>query len=684
MIFFKEIRENARWAALMALLLAVLMANSLNAMASDGESIVGIGFLSVTSTGFAACGLALGLLQALQDRRRGRWDVVIHRPVSRTNIFLGKVVAGMLLYTVASGVAFGAAIVWSATPGHVAGPFEWHMVLPGLADLLGGWVWYAAGLLVGLRPARWIGSRLMPLGAAVLCSMVATGFAITLTQALLVISAGVLIILPAAWASFVSAGQYERQPVVARALQTICVGAGVGVTVVVAMGIVSETLRMLVRYDSPDIGVRYVMDQDDKIYRITYSTTGSIEISNISDPQGQVLSPTAARRVMASQLETSYFVLGESNIARLPWSTRLRLQGYRRAETYIRRLGMQTLSGGVMRFDVGVTDRPFNLFYVAGRQTIEGYDLQFRHRTMGISPGGFTTGSERAQPFPQPLTRFSMLQGERWILATATDAWELDMREAASIRQMHHTTPDDPIFDVGGFPAVPDNAARTSYATIVTRSAIHISIPNGPVLRLPIEHAYPQCQMVQVGRTNDHRYVAWYTAPAGDSQTSWIVETDESGKVVRRTELPPHPSPAVPSAWWFHAMEVAALPPPILAKGRTAGDPLAIVVLSIAGFASAIAAWVLCKRSAFGWHAALTWSALGLLAGWAALLTLLCVREQPTRVRCPKCGRRRVVTRARCEHCGAEFDPPQAEGIEIFETETSNEVNHATMALRVG
>jgi uncharacterized OB-fold protein len=60
------------------------------------------------------------------------------------------------------------------------------------------------------------------------------------------------------------------------------------------------------------------------------------------------------------------------------------------------------------------------------------------------------------------------------------------------------------------------------------------------------------------------------------------------------------------------------------------------------------------------------------------------VREQPTRVRCPKCGRRRVVTRALCEHCGAEFDPPQAEGIEIFETETSNEVNHATMALRVG
>jgi hypothetical protein len=58
---------------------------------------------------------------------------------------------------------------------------------------------------------------------------------------------------------------------------------------------------------------------------------------------------------------------------------------------------------------------------------------------------------------------------------------------------------------------------------------------------------------------------------------------------------------------------------------------------------------------------------LALLLGITALLTLLSVRQLPLRVKCPRCGKLRVVRRHQCEHCAAAFDPPRPEGIEIFE-----------------
>ena len=192
--------------------------------------------------------------------------------------------------------------------------------------------------------------------------------------------------------------------------------------------------------------------------------------------------------------------------------------------------------------------------------------------------------------------------------------------------------------------------------------------------------------MVQVGRTIDRRYIAWYTQPGGDSRTSWIVEADEAGNIIRRTELPPHPSPEPKRAWWFESLEVATTPPAMLAMPRLWGGQswLAIAVLGMSALACAAAASAICRRSSFGWRAALTWTMLGLLFSWTALLALLCVRAVPARVVCPKCGQRRVVTRALCEHCGSEFEPPEPQGIEIFEANNPDEVKNVSMFLGVG
>ena len=115
-------------------------------------------------------GLLFGLLQILPEQRRDQWAFLVHRPVPRDVIFGGKVIAGLLLYLLATLLPAVITLAWRAMPGHIPAPFDMRLALPGLADILTGTAYYFAGLLIALRPARWYGSRVLPLPAAVICS----------------------------------------------------------------------------------------------------------------------------------------------------------------------------------------------------------------------------------------------------------------------------------------------------------------------------------------------------------------------------------------------------------------------------------------------------------------------------------------------------------------------------------
>ena len=72
---------------------------------------------------------------------------------------------GAGLYLAFSAVPILVYAWWAATPGTHAGPFEWSMTLPAWQLWLSITAIYLAAFLVGMRPARWIGSRLLPLVA---------------------------------------------------------------------------------------------------------------------------------------------------------------------------------------------------------------------------------------------------------------------------------------------------------------------------------------------------------------------------------------------------------------------------------------------------------------------------------------------------------------------------------------
>jgi hypothetical protein len=148
----------------------------------------------------------VGLWQTLMESSRNTYQFLLHRPLSRNAIFGTKLAVGIAGVSAVSAVPILYYALWAATPGNHASPFEWSMT---------GWTWrlwiqmpllYAGAFLSGLRPARWFGSRLLPLACAVAIILVGEFVTVSLTGPTSVFLASVV-----ALAIFVAAILYVGQ-----------------------------------------------------------------------------------------------------------------------------------------------------------------------------------------------------------------------------------------------------------------------------------------------------------------------------------------------------------------------------------------------------------------------------------------------------------------------------------------
>jgi hypothetical protein len=121
-------------------------------------------FFTFVSVLFA---VALGFRQSAWESSRGTFLFLLHRPLRREAVFLVKLATGVAVLLASSALPVVLYAWWAAVPGHHPSPFAWSMTDPAwrlvaLTPLL-----YLGALLSGLRPARWFGTRLLPLAAAV-------------------------------------------------------------------------------------------------------------------------------------------------------------------------------------------------------------------------------------------------------------------------------------------------------------------------------------------------------------------------------------------------------------------------------------------------------------------------------------------------------------------------------------
>ncbi len=106
--------------------------------------------------------IALAMRQTVGESRGGTFPLLLFRPASRERIIAAKLAAGVWLLLLCSAVPLLVYAAWAATPGTHASPFEWSMTVPAWKMWFSAPLLYLGAFLCGIRPARWIGTRLLP------------------------------------------------------------------------------------------------------------------------------------------------------------------------------------------------------------------------------------------------------------------------------------------------------------------------------------------------------------------------------------------------------------------------------------------------------------------------------------------------------------------------------------------
>jgi hypothetical protein len=665
-IFLKELREDGLWAFLGMLIFSGLLVMVVH---DGGQSIGPLRLVLVNArmamvTGFMlpAMGFALGMLAVLQDRSAGRWGFLIHRPISPSSIFFAKFLAGLLNYLAASVVPLAVTTLWVATPGNVAAPFDWHMILPRLADVLGGIGWFSAGMLVGARQARWIGSRLFPVGLALVASFYVDLLATQPLPAFFVHLAVVGLLAPAACGAFGAGGEYESQNWIFKLLQTISVGVGLGMAIIAGTGLVIGGIELIVGRQ-PYSYSYYVLDNSGRTIRATMRSDGPPTYGDLSG------SELAAQDLKFDDVHILNFYEGRGIAPAFE-------SRFNEPSSY----GQWTGSYGQW----GNSDGNVIWYYVPYRRTLEGFEDDDLHPNNGhfvgsLGPSGFRPEAEPAEPFPGGLHVQDFHYPAIGLVFNDRTIWRLNTSDPPSLTQLYAAKVDDPITNVSDEFFNPTDKSAVApwwFPMVATRSALIFFKNSQESVRLPLERNFSSGFDVTVAHSEDGRYFTLYRPLLRDNQTpSLLVETNGTGQVLNRIVLPPLQSHDLGMPRVDDAIARLVAPPGVGLgiemyrfydrSWRMAW--LKVLEFMTVGIAAATITRLLMRRYDGSRANIWLWTIVGGLLGIGGVLLLICVRQVVARVGCPHCGRRRRVTGERCEYCDAEWTAPARNGTEVFE-----------------
>lgn len=681
-MLWKEWRENAKWAVLGLLAFGLATAYMVSQNSIDYNYYNASILSRVTPlTTFLAPLLAtvLGLLQVASELRRDQWAFLVHRPVSRSTIFLGKAVAGVTLYLLAMSLPMLLLGLWLATPGNVPAPFTWGMMLPLIADILAGVAFYFAGMLTALRPARWYGSRALGIAAVIICVMLVAQVS-EFWQALGVIALSIAVLGTAAWGSFLTTGTYERQPQIAK----VALGSTLYLGSAVAVCLICLFLLGIFNYfwsgtNSNDyVYSTYGIDRSGRILRLTYEGAW---VKSAVDLQGKPVAQPASRRDFEKLTDYSLVSPREQP----SYNT------YRSFDRYF--------------IPMGTSQYNTTWYYDRAANRAVGYSLKDKKVIGFLGPTGYTpvrgndmrSGAVSAASFEGPVRmQNSWRMPSIYIFPRSVYRIDVNNRRVVPIDSL--TGPGR----IRGATALnihyEGREDADSVIAVVVGDQARFFTRNGKALfSTPLEYQDQGYGNVAISvMPAGARYFLWYYPPPQassgiDRKPSYISEVSRRGEVLARHTLPPLPSTIRLPRWQEYWPSVAV--PPLLVAGfvtygavgsklnapgagalwtemrHSPENSLVIIMALLAGVASllcAVLALFVARRCAMSRRTQWSW-ALGVFAlGAFGLLMMLAMLGWPARVDCPSCHRKRVVERDNCEHCGASFPEPVQDGTEIF------------------
>jgi hypothetical protein len=687
----KEFQENLKWVALPTPLILGLIA------IWGTPSLMDEFFLFYVTPIAALFGALVGFLQVYFESGGDKRALLLHRPLSRTQIFLSKAIAGVGLYLLALGIPGAFAVGLAATPGHVDEPFGWPMVLPLVADILAGLVYYFAGMLTAQREARWYGSRCLGLAAGLFCSIL-VWMTPEFWQALLAVVAVGGLMAVAAWGSFLAGGTYTSQPRLAKfALATTFL---LGLS---ALGFSGKTLIGL--WLIGNTRTSYYLDRQGRVLVVEWG-----QWLNVSDLEGRQLPEFKGVRV-------DDYAIKEITAPAAAGGREAKIQSYRNRNRFMVKHGNKTRPGNE------------NWWYVPDQGRLLGYDRQSNRLIGSFGPGGFVPPDGQARERWQGEPAQHSMGYRAWAhdyLAFPGGVYAVDFRKG-KVQTLFVPAAGESVRWACRWEG---EAPKLSLAFVGTDKSVHVLDEAGSrVFSAPLASDLEGYREHRVGRLeNPQRYWVWYVpswylgVEARETMPSYLVVYDSAGTEISRQAVPPRPGvvrvfnqplAAVvlsPSArvWLYLAGLVTPMAETAVLVGTTQtlisevrgnngmeaplllwllattqsyipctqGDPRAhadlvfgnATLMLLSAVTCALGCFLLARRHAFSRPRCVGWTLCGFLWGPTGLLLLLALQEWPACIACPNCRKPRLVTRDTCEHCGAAHALPTQDGTEIFET----------------
>jgi hypothetical protein len=566
-----------------------------------------------------------------------------------------------------------------ATPGKLPAPFDWRTSLPWLADILAGLVYYFAGMLVAQRDGSWCGSRCLPLASAFCCSYLVWAVP-EFWQAMVVIGIIGSCMGVAAWGSFAAGGDYAAQPrLVKAALATTFLA---GLLIVSALG-----KQKLGEWLDAGIDYEYAIDrQGQVVFQRFKAGVGVLECEDLSGRAVAELAPMDGGGLVWTV--TPYF-----------WSYR---------------------NSGRFYVKCSNDSKPDNerWYYDHARGRLFGYDV-FYHQSLGsFGPDGFAPASApaserfsgelryRCAPTRAKPSDYLVFAGRAYVVDYArrtictlftapagetlswVDRWSdpLDKKRrglvASTDRSLHFLTTEGA--EVASVPRLYD---PVEYVPLL---AGKLENPERYCVVYPSWFPWasvlePEDYRNLEGRLHEYdlagREVARRTLPAIRYQEASLTQAlfglatplAEAASLVgasRYLRSQARLQGGMRKSVLLHDLESIRYSIPGTAPDKAtprALIPAYLALLMLSAMASSLACGLLARQYSFSRGGCISWTLCGLLFGWVGLVLMLVLHDWPARIRCVKCGKRRVVTRIDCEHCGAPHVPQEPDGTEIFE-----------------
>ncbi len=670
----KELRENlklaviALTAGLVLLLLTVQMHLVVVKAVTTGASNAGDYDLlqplcsTMFNTGVAffcaIFGLVLCWVQIQNERPRDLWAFLVHRPMTRTEIFLGKMIAGLAIYFTVTALPLFCFVLWLRFLSPRVAPFDWSMIAVSVTGLVAGLAYYFAGMLVALRQVRWYASRGLPVLSALVVSALTlntSSFWVACLGALLAAS----VLATAVWGAFHSNGDPAPQPIAGKLALNLSLAGGA----FLAATLLAATIFGIV-YVSGGRQTDYsywTMTKDGTLYKV--SGTQGNRTARITDLDGKPLLDPATGRAMDLG---AFARFNCAHVGLVP----------NREEQAEHWKNYRQRSHFFLTWAI-TPDTAWYFLRSSGR--LIAFDVRNHQIAGSLGPDGFVAGRQSAGPGfrnPSGYTPLSRVQ----TLNTDSAVYAVNV-EKRTVSSFFTAPADDPIL---GAEDVLLNNYDWAYTVVITRSSVYLLKPNAelvwktPYQKVPgstgIVHLYflePAGHFALWSDPNDVRYGS--STSKLPLTISWLAS--ERG-VTKTIQVPKLGLGTSQHDWELQAANIlvpAVRTLPVAAYANEGLIDWAAVRFSLAAALLLYLpiSWWLGSRYALPLRSRLAWVAFILPGGLPALVAFLSVHEWPAREPCAGCGRLRVVTRDKCEHCGAEFSPAKRVGTEILEPVTA-------------